>query len=504
VWQTPDTNLQAQARAAQGQCQRGAARLALYPVLAPRPPHPTLTSTSAPAMVPQWQWKAVMYAAVFLSCVSFAIVMPSLWPYLTSLSATRPFLAWVVAGYSVGEALGAVAFGTVAAASTRRAMVAATLLGAAGSLLYVLAPTAGAGAGGAAVLAGRLLQGMWTGGAQAVQQGHLAKVLPAAELTRTTVTLNAYACLGFVFGPVAGLVAGLVPPFGIGWGLEFNELTGAGYFVFASTVVIILLFTYYFGEDAEHLEEAGGVVCEATRLLPDMGEDAGDQEVVSAASWPSLRLGLVMCNFAFFVHFMGFAIQETITTPLVQAYFNWTVFDANLIFTVGGVASLLAFVALALLSSQISDRAVAGVSLAVGAAGFALLLSTPENPLSIERFVAGFLTISVAFPLGRATVVALYTKLLPLPWQGTGQGVILAVGAVARIIGPFWAVRAFSFWYGGLIVFGATAGLFLATLALYVCTYAALDDGGGDASGGVAKGRGGGVPSAPTTKGALV
>lgn len=419
-------------------------------------------------MVPRWRWLAVMYAAVFLSCVSLAVVMPSLWPYLSSLSAARPFLAWVVAAYSVGEALGAVAFGSMAAASTRRAMVAATLLGAAGSAFYVAAPAAGDGAGPAAVLAGRLLQGMWTGGAQAVQQGHLAKVLPAAELTRTTVVLNAWACLGFVFGPAFGLVAASVPGFPVGWGLEFNELTGAGYFVLASTVVIIVLFTYYFGEDEEHV--AGAEDGEETPLV-----DEGVARSVGEAEWARLRLALVLCNVAFFVHFMGFAIQETITTPLVQAYYSWTVFDANLLFTVGGLASLLAFAALALLADAVSDRAVVGVSLAVGAAGFTLLLSTPARPLPVARFVAGFLTISVAFPLGRATVVALYTKLLPMAWQGAGQGVILAVGALARIVGPFWAVRAFEFWLGGLVVFGATASLFLATLMLYIRTYAVLD-----------------------------
>lgn len=161
--------------------------------------------------------------------------------------------------------------------------------------------------------------------------------------------------------------------------------------------------------------------------------------------------------------------------PLVQAYFGWSVFQANLLFTGGGIASLMAFAVVAVLGRTVADRVLVTWSLVIGGVGFALLLSTPEKPLSIARFLLGFLTISVAFPLGRATVVALYTKLLPLPWQGTGQGIILAVGAVARIVGPFWAVRAFSFWLGGLIVFGVTVVCFLTTLLLVGATYSSLD-----------------------------
>lgn len=163
-----------------------------------------------------------------------------------------------------------------------------------------------------------------------------------------------------------------------------------------------------------------------------------------------------------------------LSSPLVQAYFDWTVFQANLLFTAGGIASLAAFVAVAVLGKTVPDRVLVTWSLVIGAAGFSLLLSTPEKPLGVPRFLAGFLTISVAFPLGRATVVALYTKILPLPWQGTGQGIILAVGAVARIVGPFWAVRAFSFWLGGLIVFGVTVLCFLITLLLVGLTYGSL------------------------------
>lgn len=113
--------------------------------------------------------KATIFSSVFLSCISFAIVMPSLWPYLDGLGASKAFLALVVSGYSVGEGVGAILFGWLSASRrTRYVMIWATLVGLFGSCLYAVAgmfPTLGA----MMVFIGRFTQGMWTGGAQAAQ-----------------------------------------------------------------------------------------------------------------------------------------------------------------------------------------------------------------------------------------------------------------------------------------------------------------------------------------------
>jgi MFS transporter, ceroid-lipofuscinosis neuronal protein 7 len=465
--------------------------------------------------IPQWQWKAVLFVSVFLSCVSFSVVMPSLWPYLRVLGANQQFLAWVVAAYSIGEAIGAVLFGWLSGGrQTRDIMLLATVVGLVGSVFYIAAESfPGSVMGPALVLAGRSLQGMWTGGSQAVQQSHLAKTLPHDELTSSTVVLNSFACLGFIFGPAIALVAAVIPPFtvpGLPF-LRFSECTAAGYVVLISSLVIIFLFAFSFeGTDQEHhhltyhddflvhnthlSEQAApllaspdhdGMIGEqhlcVRRTDGDYGSGGRKREANATSSLCTSRpssvvLALVACNIAFFTHFYGFAIQETITTPLVQNYYNWTVFQANLLFTAAGVAALGAFGALALLSSVMEDRLLATWSLGIGALGFAMLVSTPDYSLGYSRFLAGFLVISIAFPLGRATVIALYTKILPQAWQGSGQGVILAVGAVARILGPFWAVRAFDDVLGDLIVFGATAALFLVTLFIFVVTYGSLGE----------------------------
>jgi MFS transporter, ceroid-lipofuscinosis neuronal protein 7 len=460
----------------------------------------TLALPLARAMARQvsaWQWQSVMNVSVFLSCLSFAVVMPSIWPYLSFLGASRPFLAWVVAIYSVGEAAGAVVLGSLSTSrSTRGVMLLATVAGCTGAILYIGAPLAPSPN---MVLVGRFLQGMWTGGAQAVQQTHLAKVLRVDDLTAATVNLNAAACAGMVFGPAVALVSSCVPSFTIIGRLRFDELTGPGYFVYLSTLIIFVLYTFLFGDndladDVRHGSEdtpllgsspsatqgtSAGVVPVTNSF--DTGMSDGDADHSKAGDSPSssLKLALAVCNIAFFTHFYGFALQETITTPLVESYYDWSLFSANLLFTAAGVASLGAFFVVGVLSrlqTPPQDRDIVVLSLVTGVLGFCLLISTPQHQLSVPRFLAGFMAISIAFPLGRASVVSLYTKILPLAWQGSGQGAILAVGAVARVLGPFWAVRAFDFRFGGLIVFGATACLFAATLALLSVTYRSLRD----------------------------
>ena len=299
--------------------------------------------------------RAVILSAVFLGCVSFSIVMPTLWPYLNSLHAGKSFLACVIAMYSVGEAIGALYFGWLATkVSTRRTTIFSTCVGVVGSVLYCIAgsfPQYKIGA--CMVLVGRLTQGVWSGAAQAVQQAHLAKALPVNQLTGTTVMLNAYACFGFVVGPVFGLVFDILPQFRIPYmGLSVNELSIPGYFVLLSTIVTVVMYMFLF-EDIEDASSTTSAYCFQSEsvnsaLAADCFRDftngykkaehdphilrhheksgagliaasernslLGKEERRSSFSESSYLVPMLVCNGAFFTHFVGFALQETVTT----------------------------------------------------------------------------------------------------------------------------------------------------------------------------------------------
>lgn len=138
--------------------------------------------------------------------------------------------------------------------------------------------------------------------------------------------------------------------------------------------------------------------------------------------------------------------------------------SADALFTAASVLTLLCFAVVWALSERVKDRMLTAFSLLLGAVGWACL--TPV-PLHMGLFLTGFGMASIAFPLGRACVMSLASKLFPPQWQGSGQGVLLALGAIARIVAPFGAVQVFYVANGALIVFGGCALLFgVAAVAL--------------------------------------
>lgn len=406
--------------------------------------------------------------------------MPTLWPYLQTMESDHEFLALVVSLYSVGEALGAIALGTLSSTlTTRQAAVVAVMCGVVGSVSFVGAQALSPANARMAVLVGRILQGVWSGAIQAIQQAYVAAVSPTYEVTLMVVHMSTYACLGFVFGPAIGFAISAIPEFQIPLTpLRFSEVTAAGYFVLVSVIASIILYAFLFDEQGDRhafqtylqSENSNSVQNsvsahdeEAACLLPPKITDDLTTKISTLGA-------LIFCNIAFFIHFYGFAIQETVTTPLVQKLYDWSVRRTNALFTAAGVASLLSFIALESLTKWYRDRSILLASFVIAALGYALLLPI-ANGLSELRFLMAFLLISMAFPIGRACAIALYTKLLTPSKQGFGQGAILAVGAFARVAGPFFAVEAVPSYGGMVFVFGSAALVFglcgAATIGLF-------------------------------------
>lgn len=100
--------------------------------------------------------------------------------------------------------------------------------------------------------------------------------------------------------------------------------------------------------------------------------------------------------------------------------------------------SLISVLVVQALARRFPDGLFLLLSFAMAAIGNGLLAVMRSSAM----FLVGFSLLSVAFPVGRASCVALYTKKLPKHLQHVGQGVLLAVGGVARIVGPFPAALA--------------------------------------------------------------
>eukprot|EP00340_Litonotus_pictus_P002924 CAMPEP_0170513590 /NCGR_PEP_ID=MMETSP0209-20121228/104_1 /TAXON_ID=665100 ORGANISM="Litonotus pictus, Strain P1" /NCGR_SAMPLE_ID=MMETSP0209 /ASSEMBLY_ACC=CAM_ASM_000301 /LENGTH=242 /DNA_ID=CAMNT_0010797343 /DNA_START=1 /DNA_END=725 /DNA_ORIENTATION=+ len=151
------------------------------------------------------KWRIVFLMNVFLACVSFSIVLPTLWPYLLRFGCDETFLASVLAIYSIGEFFGAIIWGYVYNKfSATTSLYSAIFLGFLGSVLY--------SAGGYfipegkwLVFAGRFVQGLWTGAQQAVEQAYITEAVEKQDSLALRADIGAASVLGFVLGPVVGL-----------------------------------------------------------------------------------------------------------------------------------------------------------------------------------------------------------------------------------------------------------------------------------------------------------
>jgi len=182
----------------------------------------------------------------------------------------------------------------------------------------------------------------------------------------------------------------------------------------------------------------------------------GEEELLEKSSFypPPSPVGLSLSLFLFFVQYMSFALQETITTPLVLSMYNWTQLNVNLLFAFVGLLSFLTSYALRFLSMVgCPDLPLLLSSLLFGLVGCVFLVddfnpfsrhdmtssdgssdSAPSLPL--YRFFIGFTLITMGVPVGRIVGLSVYSQLIgDFHPQGVYMGWMLAIGTIPRIIG---------------------------------------------------------------------
>ena len=250
-----------------------------------------------------------------MACISFSIVMPSLYIYLTALEASASFYALVVAMFSVGEAFGSLGLGALSTyIGTKRTMQLCSTCSFIGSVSYSLAQVCHdhflPELGPLVVLFGRTMQGVGSGGQQATEQAYFSIAAPIEQRTELTGRLGTFASLGFIFGPAIGaFVASAVPTFAIG-AIEFNVFTKVGWFVSALYVSCFSLTTLCF-EEVQRPPEAG---VESAKTEPEREPEAADEAAAKERLASSKIHRAVWALIAiFFVHFNGFAVQASPT-----------------------------------------------------------------------------------------------------------------------------------------------------------------------------------------------
>ena len=166
-----------------------------------------LQDTHATSWRKSYNFLFLFYINVFFSCVSFSIVMPSLWPYIERHNGSEYLFALALFIYSLGELLGALIFGYMHNyCKTTICLKLCMSLGLSGSVLYFIADYFGGGDFALALICiARFLQGLWTGGQQAIEAAYVSEVVADEYKSKVLAELGMAAVLGFIMGPCFGI-----------------------------------------------------------------------------------------------------------------------------------------------------------------------------------------------------------------------------------------------------------------------------------------------------------
>lgn len=366
-----------------------------------------------------------LIAVIFINMLGFGIIVPLLPFYAQSFQAEAWQIALVFSAYSAGSFFGEPFWGRLSDRFGRKPLLISTIT--ANCLCYfflAFAPNVWV------AIAIRLVGGLAAGNG-AVVQGYIADVTPPEKRAGKMAWIGAAWNVGLIFGPMVGGIfahpesgpAGFRTPLFLA-----SALAGL-------SAISIVMF-----------------IRESRRREP-LGERPSRWGALGAATRSPVISRLMLLTFL-----VGFAFTgiESVFGLWAQARFEWGPREIGVCFFFVGVAAALTQT---LLTGRLSERYGAGRMLAIGM-GVTCVCSALQ-PLS----TGGTMTIvlmsltaigqSVAWP----NVSALISRTSDPDKQGAILGLNNAMGALARVVGPFCAGLAFAgvsihapFWLGAIVV----------------------------------------------------
>ena len=348
---------------------------------------------------------------LFINLVGFGIVVPLLPFYARSFNASAWQIALVFSAYAIGAFFGEPFWGRLSDRIGRKPVLISTV---SGNCLCYLALAFAPNVYIAFLV--RLMGGMASGNGSVVQ-GYIADVTPPERRAGRMSLLGAANNVGFIVGPaIGGLLAH--PEAGhIGFRIPL--------LVCATFSAISAFSIFLFVTESRH---------RSARFLhqPSRWDVLG-----SALAHPTIRR-LMGVTFLAGAAFTGI---ESCFGLWTEARFDWQPHDVGLAFAVVGVVAAICQIFLVgRLSRRFGEARVLAAGMTLTAVSALLQpLSTGAATIVPLLAVAAF-GQSIAWP----NVAALISRNVDIDHQGQYLGLNNATGALARVVGPFFAGLAFS------------------------------------------------------------
>ena len=463
----------------------------------------------------RWWSIRIMYFTMFLSSMSFSIIVSNIWPYLTTMDkhATKSLYGWIVAAFSFGQLVGSPIMGFWANyRSVKEPMFVSLTIFSIASLFYSYCDVFPPAIAPWAMMASRFFIGIGAGNVSVVR-AYISAATTERERTSAMANVSAFQALGIILGPVFGIA---FSPFGYP-GLSISAIkfsiniyTGPGYLggiLGGVNILLLLLF-----KEIRLFDKRGkSIPVNGTNAILSLQESPGKLRGYD-------KLGAGVCVFLFFSIFAVFTVFETIGTPLSMDEFAWTGLEAtvynNVVYLALGMVAIFVFIIIKLLSRKVQERTLFVFGLMVVSVALFLFIPLPGEPpvirydpifpngsyvpddltngteprgcdylkqhwcehiprLQLWQFILGSLFMGVGFPIAQVMSYAIYSKLLgPFP-QGTMMGILTAAGSIARSIGPIFVSYVYTH-TGPQITFAILDGYLGLVIILSVLSYTRL------------------------------
>jgi DHA1 family tetracycline resistance protein-like MFS transporter len=345
----------------------------------------------------------VLFVTVFLDFLGFAMVLPYLYFYASSLGASPVVYGLLLTSYSVAQFAFTPVWGALSDRLGRRKIMlvclvgsgaAFVLFGIASNIVLLFLARIAAGAMGATV---------------PVAMAYASDITTAQNRMAQMGRLGAAFGMGLILGPAVGgtlsSAFGYAVPAFLAAALAFSNLA-LGYF---------------------KMPESRGA----------RTKDSFLQSFRQVAKSPGIKLLLA----AYFITMLGFYVMEGTSTPWLQKVFDYGPFQVGLLFLyIGGVVSAVQGVAVPKLSRMYAPQTLFVAGVASLAAGLALL--------GFAQDLATLIVSSTFVPLGMGLTTASITTLISLRTAADKQGATLGIGqsvaGISQIIGPSFGAAVFS------------------------------------------------------------
>lgn len=348
----------------------------------------------------------------FLNMAGVGIIAPVL-PFITGKYVADADT--IVAGsllftsFSLFQFIATPTLGALSDRYGRRPVLLLSLLGSAFGYMLL-----GIGGSMAMLFTGRIIDGI-TGGNIATIYAYAADITELQNRTRFFGMLGSVAGLGFVFGPLTGLVA-----------YRLSGTYEAPLF-FAALLTVVNAAWGYFVMPESLAPERRDKQITLSRLNPL-------RQLITIFSVPQIRLLLV----GVLLWSMAFAALQSNLGFLAEDRLNWEPDQTNIVFFIVGLVGIITQGGVVrYLLPRLGETRMAMVGLFSMLVGF-LIVSLVDVTLSSAFVLIGVIPVAFGNGLLIPSLTGILSALVSANEQGRIQGGYQSIQALGRMIGPLW------------------------------------------------------------------